>query len=86
MLWISRERREASILGYVTCTCRKRKKERMLENGREGNGTRMPGHGRQREVWRMLKACGIEENVATRDGREGMGANMPRVGDKALRR
>ena len=59
-----------------------RKKERMLENGREGNGTRMSGHGRQREVWRMLTACGREENVATRGGREG----MPRVGDKALRR
>lgn len=54
----------------------------MLENGREGNGTRMSGHGRQREVWRMLTACGREENVATRGGREG----MPRVGDKALRR
>ena len=86
MLGISRERREASILGYVTCTCRKRKKERMLENGREGNGTRIPEHGRQREMWRMLQACGREENKPTMGSREGIDANMPRVGNKVLRR
>ena len=70
----------------IKCTCRKRKKKSMLENDREGKGTRMPGHGRQREIWRMLQACGREENKPTMGGREGIDANMPRVGNKVLRR